>query len=38
MDVEIKWLQAEDVNDDNVDKLLNDVDGILVPGGFGDRE
>ena len=37
MDVEIKWLQAEDVNDDNVDKLLNDVDGILVPGGFGDR-
>ena len=28
MDVEIKWLQAEDVNDDNAESLLKDVDGF----------
>ncbi|KXG44678.1 CTP synthase [Tepidibacillus decaturensis] len=36
-DIEIKWVDAEDVNTENVAKILNDVDGILVPGGFGDR-
>lgn len=36
-DVEIATFQAEDVNDDNVQELLGDADGILVPGGFGDR-
>jgi len=35
--VEIKWVDAEDVTAENVDELLGDVDGILVPGGFGDR-
>lgn len=36
-DVDIKWVNAEDVTSDNVAELLGDVDGILVPGGFGDR-
>ncbi|OIK16084.1 CTP synthase [Bacillus sp. MUM 116] len=36
-DVEIKWINAEHVNAGNVDELLSDVDGVLVPGGFGDR-
>ncbi|WP_342433611.1 CTP synthase [Neobacillus sp. FSL H8-0543] len=36
-DVEIKWINAEHVTAENVDELLRDVDGILVPGGFGDR-
>jgi len=36
-DVDIKWVSAEEVDDENVDQLLGDVDGILVPGGFGDR-
>jgi len=36
-DVEIKWVNSEDVCRDNVKELLCDVDGILVPGGFGDR-
>jgi CTP synthase len=36
-DVEIKWINAEHVTADNVAELLGDVDGILVPGGFGDR-
>lgn len=35
--IEIKWVDAEDVTAENVDELLGDVDGILVPGGFGDR-
>ena len=35
--VDIKWIHSEDVNEDNVAELLGDVDGILVPGGFGDR-
>jgi len=36
-DIELATFQAEDVNDDNVAELLGDADGILVPGGFGDR-
>lgn len=36
-DVEVKWVNAEEVNDANVAEILGDVDGILVPGGFGDR-
>ncbi len=35
--VEIKWIDSEDVTDENADRYLSDVDGILVPGGFGDR-
>lgn len=37
VDVEIKWIDSEIVTSDNVASLLSDVDGILVPGGFGDR-
>ncbi|MFN7252068.1 MAG: CTP synthase [Anaerobacillus sp.] len=36
-DIEIKWINAEEVTEENVSDLLNDVDGVLVPGGFGDR-
>ena len=35
--VEIKWVDAEEVNEDSVAALLGDCKGILVPGGFGDR-
>ncbi len=35
--VEIDWVHSEDVNDENAKELLRDADGILVPGGFGDR-
>ena len=35
--VNIKWIDSETVTDDNVDELLGDVNGILVPGGFGNR-
>lgn len=35
--VNIKWIDSETVTDDTVSDLLGDVDGILVPGGFGFR-
>ncbi|NLW52182.1 MAG: CTP synthase [Tissierellia bacterium] len=36
-DVEVKWIDSETVNDGNARDILSDVDGILVPGGFGHR-
>ncbi|ARF17957.1 CTP synthase [Sporosarcina ureae] len=36
-DIDIKWINSADVTSENVAELLGDVDGILVPGGFGDR-
>ena len=35
--VEIKWVDAETVTDENAAGLLEDCDGVLVPGGFGSR-
>lgn len=35
--VNIKWVNSEEVNPDTVGELLRGVDGVLVPGGFGDR-
>lgn len=36
-DIDIRWINAEQVNAENAADLLTGVDGILVPGGFGDR-
>ncbi len=33
----LKWLEAEDVERDGAARVLAGVDGVLVPGGFGDR-
>jgi len=35
--VEIKWVDSEKVESDGAKKYLNDCDGILVAGGFGER-
>ena len=35
--VNIKWVDSELLNNSNVEEVLGDMDGILVPGGFGDR-
>jgi CTP synthase len=36
--VEIKWVDSEELdNCENNDELFEDVDGLLVPGGFGER-
>ncbi len=36
-EVDIKWVDSEELTEDNVAEMLGDVDGILVPGGFGTR-
>ena len=35
--VHIKWVDSETVTEENVDEILSDVNGILIPGGFGSR-
>lgn len=35
--VNIKWMDSEAVTEQTADTLLGDVNGILVPGGFGPR-
>ena len=36
-DVQISWIQAEDVEGLLADDKLRDLDGIVIPGGFGER-
>lgn len=35
--VNIKWVDSEQVTAENVNEILGDVSGVIVPGGFGDR-
>ena len=35
--VEIRWIDSESVTDETADALLSCCDGLIVPGGFGDR-
>ena len=35
--VDIQWVNSETVTDENAAEILKDAQGILVPGGFGDR-
>lgn len=35
--VNIKWVDSETIDDSNVADVLSDCDGILIPGGFGNR-
>ena len=35
--IEIKWIDSEEINSDNVAELLKGVSGVIVPGGFGRR-
>jgi len=35
--VELAWIDSETLTHENVAQALADVDGILVPGGFGER-
>jgi CTP synthase len=37
VDVEIRWIHAEQIERADAETLLNDVYGIVVPGGFGER-
>ena len=35
--VDVEWVNSEEVTDGNVARFLDGCDGVLVPGGFGDR-
>ncbi|QWC00297.1 CTP synthase [Mycoplasmatota bacterium] len=37
VDINIKWIDASELNKDNIKDKLKDVEGVLVPGGFGER-
>lgn len=36
-EAKIKWIYAEQLEKEGPEPLLSDVDGILIPGGFGER-
>ena len=36
-EVDVRWIDAEDVTEDNAASVIGDVDGMIVPGGFGSR-
>ena len=35
--VKIRWVDSEEIREDTAEELLKEVNGILVPGGFGTR-
>ncbi|MGP1360092.1 CTP synthase [Campylobacter sp.] len=35
--VNLRWIDSEKIEEENVNDLLKDVDGVLVAGGFGER-
>ncbi len=35
--VDIQWVEAEEVTEENAAEILGGAGGVLVPGGFGDR-
>ena len=35
--VDMRWISSEDIASDGADAYLREVDGLLIPGGFGDR-
>ncbi len=35
--VDIKWVDSEQITEANVAEMLSDVNGVVVPGGFGNR-
>ena len=35
--VDIKWIDSEKITEENTEETFKGIDGIIVPGGFGDR-
>jgi CTP synthase len=35
--VELKWIDSEEITSQNASEKLGDIDGLLIPGGFGER-
>ena len=36
-EIDIDWIDSEDITEESADKILGKLDGIIVPGGFGQR-
>ena len=36
-EVNIRWIDSEDITDDTAAECLSDIHGVIVPGGFGER-
>ncbi len=36
-EVDLIWVSSEDIKKHGAEKFLHDVDGLLIPGGFGER-
>ncbi|KAA3632028.1 MAG: CTP synthase [Calditrichaeota bacterium] len=36
-EVDLVWVSSEEIKKHGPEKFLNDVDGLLIPGGFGER-
>jgi len=35
--IDIRWIDSETITGETKDDILSEIDGIIVPGGFGDR-
>ena len=35
--IEIEWIDSETINEQTVENILSQCDGVIVPGGFGNR-
>jgi CTP synthase len=35
--IDLKWVEAEDITKDTAQHLLSGLDGVILPGGFGNR-
>ena len=35
--VEIEWIDSEQINEQTVEEIIGGLDGVVVPGGFGNR-
>lgn len=37
LDLDIEWIHSEKLDEDNIKNVLQNMDGIIVPSGFGER-
>lgn len=35
--IDVKWVRSESIKEDNIQEVIGNVDGIIIPGGFGER-
>lgn len=35
--IKIKWIESEKITEENASKNISEIDGLIVPGGFGSR-